>query len=344
MRKVIIYIWISLCLAGVLAALVPAELLPDSFTPFVSARGTFDDKPVRLSLPKGGKAVKVQIVLNMKQGVCKVSRIGPQGEQWLLTMRRGRSMTTSRLGDSQLLLDPGQNSGSYRVFIGSQWHPLAPYGKIILLSTCLGALAPVILRRQTNAMFRGLGRKKSLFLFVVLFIASFFYSLVHEFGHFSVGTLLGGTVDHVVWSVLSGEGPHVSFRSLPQTASPWMSAGGLLVPTAVGLILLGAWMAFSERVSWYLSVSLAVPGLLCLVGNLGCLFSVFEFDSLPYHHMGALAWHFGLRGYLMVLFVLTPALLTILAYGLFGYRLYRITRFRQSDAPAEDRTIDQDSR
>lgn len=326
-RKAFLYIWIALCLVGVLAALIPAELLPDSFTPFVSARGTFDGKPVQLSLPNGRKsAVKVQIVLNMKQGVCKVSLIGPEGEQWLATMGKGRSTTTSSLGDSQLLLDPGQDSGSYRVFIGSKWHPLAPYGKIIVLFTCLGALAPVLLPRQAVSMFRGLGRKRFLFLSVVLVTAFFLYSVVHEFGHFSVATLLGGTVDHVAWTILSGEEPHVSYRSLPETARPWASAGGLLVPTALALILLSLWMAFSERMSWYLSVSLAVFGLVFLVGNVGCLFDVIEFDSLQYHHMGALAWHFGLRGYSMVLFVLSPTLLTIIVYVLFGYRLYK---FRQ---------------
>ena len=51
----VFYICISLCLAGIVAVLMPAELLPDFLTPFTSAKGTFAGKPVEIPVPKSNQ-------------------------------------------------------------------------------------------------------------------------------------------------------------------------------------------------------------------------------------------------------------------------------------------------
>ena len=128
-----------------------------------------------------------------------------------------------------------------------------------------------------------------------------------------------------MWTPLAGEEARVYFVSIPPEARPWMSAAGMLVPTALGLVLLGVWAVLSKRMSWYLSATMAVFGLLLLMGNLGCVFEMFQYNTYPNRHMNALATHFGLQGAAMVLLVLSAPLLTLTIYFLVGYKIYRAT-------------------
>ena len=84
MRNVVLYVWLSLCLAGIVAVLMPAEWLPDALTPFTSAQGTFAGKPVQLAVPQSKQpTVRAEIMLKMEEGVCAVSSVGSDGEKGL---------------------------------------------------------------------------------------------------------------------------------------------------------------------------------------------------------------------------------------------------------------------
>jgi hypothetical protein len=335
MRRAINYILICIWLAGILLALTPAEALPDSFRPFVSARGTFDGKPVQLGIPKSRKAtVSVSMAVRMNKGVCKVSYSGPDGNSPLLTLGGGAPRFELPTG-SQLVLDPGTNPGSYEVYIGPKWHPLAPPGKLVIFFACLGGLISPLILRRNKPLLKRLGRKRFLFLIAIAAISCLSYSVVHEFGHLGVAVLLGGKVNKIVWTMFSGEEPHVSFSHLPDTASPWMAAGGILFPTLVGLILVGFWITFSKQMSWYMSVLLVVPGLVFLFSNVACLLGVIIRNPLRNGHMAALALHLGLQGVPKVLLTLSPLFITIIVYILAGIKLFKTKTVPKQVNPAD---------
>lgn len=326
MRNVAFYTWISLCLSGLVVVLTPTELLPDSLTPFTSAQGTFTGEAVEILIPASHQpTVKAEIILRMEDGACTVRSIGPGG---LISVFEARDANyrDELPTNGQLILDPGPNSGAYKVFIGSKWHPLAPLGKLMVFLTCLVGLAVAVVKGQATAIAQRLGRKRFLFLIAISLVATSLYSVVHEFGHYSVGTLLGGKVDRVVWTPLAGEEARVYFDSIPLEARPWMSAGGMLVPTVLGLMIFGVRAVLLRRLSWYVSATMVVFSLSLLMGNLGCVFEMFQYNSHPNRHMNALATHFELEGAAMVLLVLSAPLLTLTVYALVGYKIYREIR------------------
>ena len=71
---------------------------------------------------------------------------------------------------------------------------------------------------------------------------------------------------------------------------------------------------------------MVVFGLSLLMGNLGCVFEMFQYKTYPNRHMNALATHFDLQGAGMALVVLGAPLLTLTVYVLVGCRIYRATR------------------
>jgi hypothetical protein len=156
-------------------------------------------------------------------------------------------------------------------------------------------------------------------LFVVAGTAAFsgivLYSVVHEAGHLLFGWLWGGTPawDQVSWTVFSGEEPHAAFRALPREAVPWMAAGGILLPTLVGCILVAAGIRRGGRGAWWVQLVLVTAGAVLLLGNLG-LFA----DS---DHTLPLARHLGFQGTLGQLVALMPAVLTLAIFGYIGYRV-----------------------
>jgi hypothetical protein len=244
------------------------------------------------------------------------------------------------------LLDPKGATGTYRVFVGSKWQPFTPLWRFTLFLFSLIVMAAAALtaaflrgRLASILLVRRFGYKRLAFLVFILVTTDFLYSPVHEFGHYAVGVLLGGKVDRVAWTALSGETPHVSFRSISPDAEPWMSAAGTLFPVFVGIALLTTWLIVASRISWYLSAALVVSGVgmlfYSLFYSLNAIPQVMEFEKLPYEHMGALAWHLGLRGWSMALFVLSPLAPTVIMYGLVGYRLHRIIKDARPPEPIE---------
>jgi hypothetical protein len=97
---------------------------------------------------------------------------------------------------------------------------------------------------------------------------------------------------------------------------------------------------------WCLSATSASVGLGWLISTPGAVFDVINYDNLPYNHMGALAWHLGLRGWSMILFVLSPFVLALVMYWLFAYRLHGILkrcrpgRGNSGDVPIIDSRMD----
>jgi hypothetical protein len=334
MRRIIRLTFVLLIgLIALPLALLPSSWLPASWQRFVLAKGTFDGTPVQIAIPSGLRCpAPAEFQITMERSVCHVSLHTPKGNQQLFLMERGDCSFDPRSWDGYLVLDPKGAKGTYRVFVGSKWQPFAPLWRFIFftfsVAMLVGASIAAVLRKPlvSISLVRRLGRKRLLFLIVAVALSDFCYSPVHEFGHYAMGVLLGGKVDHVAWTVLSGDTPHVSFRSLPPEAQPWMSAAGTLFPLLVGAVLVSVWLIVAARISWYASAALLVFGAGMLFSSSNAIPQVMEFEKLPYEHMGVLAWHLGLRGWSMALFVLSPLALTAVMYGLIGYRLHSIMR------------------
>jgi hypothetical protein len=103
------------------------------------------------------------------------------------------------------------------------------------------------------------------------FSAVIIYSIVHEGCHLLLGKLFGGRPSwHAVrWTVFSGEKPHIAFEHLPASVRPWMSAGGVLLPSLAGLALILLWSFVEKQARWWLQLLIVIPGLVLLLGNLG---------------------------------------------------------------------------
>ena len=143
------------------------------------------------------------------------------------------------------------------------------------------------------------------------------YPVVHEGGHFLAGHLQGVEARDAVWTVWGGR-PHVSFGATPAHAIPWINAGGMILPTVVGILLMVIWFAVSQRVSFVVGAVIWIPGLVLLSGNLG---AIAESASSSYSHMRPLGAHFGLSGAAAFIFQASPALLSVLLFVFFVRRL-----------------------
>jgi hypothetical protein len=312
-----------LLLVGLVICLIPARHFPAWLVPFSEVKGRFDGHPVEVAPPALERdLLPVSVELNLDQGYCEVSRRDAEGKSHrLMNMGRGSSRLTLSAGE-RILIDPGPNTGSYCVFIGPSWHPLAPKPRLIGLVFFLSALGAtlgtiLVMRYRPGTVrkrLRGIQGKQLFATIAVLVVSGLLvYSVVHEAGHLLFGIALGGTADHVVWTVFSGDEPNVSFSHLPERAAPWMSAGGNLLPTLVGLVLLGIWFPLSRRTPWWLQVGIAVPGLVLLTGNLGLLIDA--------GHMSALTRSFGLSGPVGRVIDLSPAVVTVACYGIVVRRM-----------------------
>ena len=118
MRNAVFYVWILLCLAGVVSALMPIELFPDSLTPFTSARGTFAGEAVEIAVPKSKQpTITAEIIIRMERGVCAVSTVGPDGIKALY--KAGEANSREDLSaNSQLVLNPEQNRQDFSGLTG----------------------------------------------------------------------------------------------------------------------------------------------------------------------------------------------------------------------------------
>ena len=162
-------------------------------------------------------------------------------------------------------------------------------------------------------------------LMMSLFSTLVLYPIVHEGGHYIVGRLFGVKVNRVVWTVLGGGRPHVSFAETPGRAVPWINAGGILLPTAVGFVLMCVWICCAQRMSWLGGTALWIPGLVLLAGNFGLVIEVARSES-EFHHMRRLAQHLGLTGLASGFFEVFPALLSLGMVVLFFRKMVLLKR------------------
>ncbi len=314
----------SLAIAALAGVLVPEESWPLEWVRYRGYRGMFAGQPVRAVCPVSRQAlVPLGYEIRMTRGVCRMSWIDATGQ----VVRRS-SMGSGYVGrDSmpaggQLELDPGSDPGRYVVEMGLKYHLLSPYLWRVLGGGMLVGLAAVgatslFLRRRGALWLKGVGalltRRQWLAVAALAVLSSaIFYPTVHEAGHALVGWALGGRVEGVVFTSISGQTPHVRFSYLPDSATPWMNAGGVFLPilAAYGLLLL--WLTLGRRLSVFRQVLLLTPVVLFL-------FSGFGIDD----HLRGMAEQLGCRGLGRILLVETiPAWLALAGYGAIGWRLW----------------------
>jgi len=227
-------------------------------------------------------------------------------------------------GDT-LVVEASEHGGNYRVKVGSQWGLFGSSMRLVIVGSCVGGLAGLGAKRSRKVvnLARRIGVRRICFAGAVAIVSGpVLYSIVHEFGHYVVGIMLGGEVREVVWTVFSGEDPHVSFSSMPEGAGPWMSAAGPILPTLVAVVLIAIWLVFSKRMPWCVGACLVASGFAFLLANVGCVFELFGSGT----HMNRLSSHLGLRGLVRVVFELLPLLVTVVMFTLFGCRLRRMMK------------------
>jgi hypothetical protein len=149
--------------------------------------------------------------------------------------------------------------------------------------------------------------------------------LVHEGGHLLPAVLSGAVVNRFVWTPLLGE-LHVSLSGVSGAAQPWVDAGGILLPTAIGTLLVAIWMSLPDKRPTPLwRFWLLIPGGVLLIGNVGLFWEAASCND-AYHHMAGLAHVVG-DGGSGLLFQVAPALWSCL---MIGWAILRWRRLRTS--------------
>lgn len=326
-RRRALEVLVAAALLGLLVlTLVPARYLPPNWTPFVRGHGQFEGRAVHVTAPNLPRpAFPVSGQVRMEAGTCQVAYIEPGGETRTHFTIGDGTFSLDMVPGGAIRLDPGSGRGRYEVFIGPAFHPLSPKGRVVVWVALGGTVVAWFAwraRRRAQARAPSAGRIAFLLLLAIV-CATIIYPVVHEFGHAAVGTVLGGRVDRVTWTVLSGEHPHVLFSHLSQAAWPWMSAGGILVPTLVGVVLLSVWLALAGRLSWYASAAMLLPGVTLLMGNVACILAVFSGEP---SHMGAISTYYRLMTIEPYLVELSPPAVTLFMYVLVIRRWRQISR------------------
>lgn len=297
---------------GVIQVFIPSEILFGSRAPSMSYSGKISGKALRFQVPNSKHdTVSLDMMLDMETGVCSITCVDPNGaENPLYSAIKATSRYKVPAG-GYLVLDPGTNSGRYRINLGPMWHPLSPRFRVLFaVSSALGLLMSALCWRFKRNLFSLRLERKQLFYTVFIAILSvLLYAVVHELGHWFVGYLGGGTATEIVWTPLSGEEPHVSFGTLPEAVVPWMIAGGVWIPTIIGLALVLTWLIFSRRIYRPLGYALIIPGVLFLLSNVACLL-----PAGPDGHRKALSTALGLQGFAGTLVEFSPPIVTVAAY------------------------------
>jgi hypothetical protein len=306
----------------IVAVMVALALLPDRFLPGgqgIDVEGALAGDPVEIQWT-GEAATPYRVVVTMETGLCDIFELDARGA--LARQLSAQEMTyRGRIqpgGSVRLLAQPGAN-GYYHLRMG----PLAMWGPA-LMGARVAALAVVValviarlfgLRIHLRQWAARRRRELAVVAATTAFMGLVLYSIVHEAGHLLFGWLWGGTPawSQVSWTIFSGEEPHADFRSLPAEAVPWMGAGGMLLPTLVGCVLVAACFWRGGRAARWVQLVLVTAGAVLLLGNLGLFAST--------DHTLPLALHLGLRGALAQVAALMPAVLTLGVYGYIGYRL-----------------------
>ncbi len=305
-----------------LAVLVALAFVPDRFLPGgqgIDLEGAFAGKPMEIRWSGDGTA-PYRVAVAMETGLCDIVEFDAGGtmvKKWSaqLATDRGRLQPGGRV---KLHPRPGA-AGYYHLRMGplATWGPMLVATRLVLLglSAALGAawLFGVPVRaRQWDARQR---RAVAVVGATAAFSGLVLYSIVHEAGHLLFAWWWGGTPawDQFSWTLFAGEEPHASFHSLPPVAEPWMAAGGILLPTLVGCVLVAAGFWPGGLATWWVPLVLVTAGAVLLLGNLGLVADT--------EHTLPLALHWGFDGILAQCVALLPAMLTLAIYGYLGYRL-----------------------
>ncbi len=312
-------LWVAILSFVLLLAVAPQSYIPEYFSPAAAAKGRFAGIPIRLATPEGGKAdVAATVRIHMDQGQCRVSL--QRGTDLTVLFGTGEGYWRGRIPTgSELVLDPQGDVGDYDITIDPKWQLLAAGTRRFLFLPMAIAMAVVSLAaRRLRPHATKLGAKRILFIAATAVISGLMlYPIVHEGGHMVFGMLFGAkpSWDGVVWTCLGGEEPHTAFSYLPESAAPFMSAGGPILPTLVALLLLVIWRFRCKSASWSESATLVSIAVLFLFSTLGCLFELYRNT-----HMDALSVHFGLTGPLRIAFSLSPLLVATAAYVWLGMK------------------------
>ncbi len=91
----------------------------------------------------------------------------------------------------------------------------------------------------------------------------------HELGHYMVARALDVPVEGATWTLLERTPPSVRYRDAGVSAQAWIAAGGMLLPTAVGVLLLLLWLRFSIRVPSQVRILWLMLGYGCVLNGVG---------------------------------------------------------------------------
>ena len=165
------------------------------------------------------------------------------------------------------------------------------------------------------------GIRRLSFVFGAISIVLIVLPAVHEFGHYLPGVVLGAEVRDVTWTLLSGHAPRVYFHSVSGEAMPWVDAGGVLIPTFFGLVLIALWARYCSRPQSTFWLLLLLSGICLSCKALGPALAAFS-SLASYSHLRGLAQISGLHSPAAIGFQLFPLLFVLPTF------YYVLTRFR----------------
>ncbi len=325
LRVACIGLLVITALAGVL---IPGEYWPLAWVRYREYKGEFTGQPIVMVPPSiRRETVPLEYHIQMTGGDCQIAWIDPAGQViHYTTMGSGYAMRSTLSAGARLRLDPGSNEGRYMVGMGLKYHLLSPFlwrclgGGMLFGLAATGLISLFLHRRRT--LWLGTLRSRLTRLQVgvwavfVLFSTAIVYPTLHEAGHALTGLALGGRIDQVVFTGLSGDTPHVKFSYLPDGARPWMSAGGVFLPILIAYGLLVVWFGPGHRLPVFRQVLLLTLAVLLLISGFGI-------DD----HLRGMAQQLGCTSRGSVLLVKTiPAWLALAAYAAIAWRLWRLSQ------------------
>jgi len=325
---------------GLLLVFIAAGLLPHSYwtagwVRYRLYQGTFNGRPVILTAPSVSRAaVPLEYEIEMTSGVCEIAGIDRAGRMTRhCTMGRGYTLLDALPVGEQLRLDPASGTGRYVVRIGLKYHPLSPFlWRVLAIGTLVGLVlvsaVRIIWKSKAAAWQAHLKSLLAPWQWAVLgllagFTGAILYPAIHESGHALVGLALGAEVKHIVFTPLGGEVPHVSFGELPDRAGAWNSAGAIFLPMLVAWSLVLIWLLLGPRLGRFAQALLLTPAVFLL-------FASFGIDD----HLRSLAVHLGFASEAGIMLVkLIPPVLTLAAYALIGWRIWRSVQQSSPTSP-----------
>jgi hypothetical protein len=240
-------------------------------------------------------------------------------------MGRGSGTLNALPPGGHLRLDPRANAGRYVARIGLKYHPLSPFlWRVLAIGALIGLALVLVARLLWNRNPAWQGSLKTLFsrwqwaaiTTLVALTGVVLYPALHESGHALAGRAMGVEVQDIVFTPLAGEEPHVRFGDFSASAAPWIGAGGVFLPIFVAYGLVLVWLLLGPRLARFAQAALLVPAVFLL-------FASFGVDN----HLRPLAEHLGFTtGGGIMLVKLSPVLLTLAAYALIGWRIWRHAR------------------